>query len=401
MSRKLPPLAVVLDFFGVLVQEGMSVSRNLYAMVRRRVAYEPMWSSYMRLTVGRSGNEEFWRLMAGPRGDWRRLQQRFFASLTPEPELAGTIAGFRALGARLAVFSEIPEEWLRPLLRRLGLAGEFEVLVTSGRAGATKPDPRTFRLLLAELGRPRRGERRFYVDDRLPNLAAGERFGLEGIWLRRGPGPVVDFRPRHTVGRLAEALQVIRAEVSPAGSFAAARKTILRELLRAAAEVDARAAERLAGMIVSAPRVFVYGRGRTGLATWAFASRLAQLGLDVHVVGEMTAPAIRPGDLLVAASGTGTTRTTLLAAREARRIGARVAALTAHPRSPLGALADLVVTLAGATRRRSRDEARSAQYGGSLFEQTLLLTLDAVTMLLKGRLARSDHEMDRRHANLE
>jgi 6-phospho-3-hexuloisomerase len=154
-------------------------------------------------------------------------------------------------------------------------------------------------------------------------------------------------------------------------------------------------------MILAAPRVFVYGRGRTGLATWAFASRLAQLGLETHVVGEMTAPAISPGDLLVVASGTGTTRTTLLAADEARRIGAQVVALTAHPESPLGKAADLVVAVNGATRRRAGGEERSAQYGGSLFEQTLLMTLDAVALVLKRRLARTDQEMDRRHANLE
>ena len=55
-KRQRIPLTVVLDFFGVLVQEGMSVSHNLYRMVRSRVAYEPMWTSYMRLAVGESSN---------------------------------------------------------------------------------------------------------------------------------------------------------------------------------------------------------------------------------------------------------------------------------------------------------------------------------------------------------
>ena len=37
------------------------------------------------------------------------------------------------------------------------------------------------------------------------------------------------------------------------------------------------------------------------------AMRLMHLGLTVHVVGETTAPAIRSNDLLLAASGSGTT----------------------------------------------------------------------------------------------
>ena len=400
-KRQRIPLTVVLDFFGVLVQEGMSVSHNLYRMVRSRVAYEPMWTSYMRLAVGEATNEEFWKLVA-PRGtDWRAFQNRFFDALTPEPELAAVIRGFRRLGARLAILSEIPDDWIGPMLRRLGVAGKFDVIVTSGRAGVTKPEPGIFELLSRELGPARPGERRFYVDDRLNNLAAGEKSGLSGIWMRRGASPVTSYRPRHVVTSLAEALEVVRAALAGPASFEDARGAVLTELSRSLREVDARSAQRLAEMILAAPRVFVYGRGRTGLATWAFASRLAQMGLETHVVGEMTAPAISRDDLLVVASGTGTTRTTLLAAGAARKIGARVVALTAHPKSPLGRAAELVVTVAGATRRRLTNEAKSAQYGGSLFEQTLLLTLDAVAMVLKGSLARTDQEMDRRHANLE
>ena len=401
MSGKAPPLTVVLDFFGVLVQEGMSVSQNLYRMVQGRVAYEPMWSSYMRLALGRATNEEFWKLVAPPETDWREFQEKFFDSLTPEPELAATVAGFKKLGARLAILSEIPEEWVEPVLRRLGVAGEFEVIVTSGRAGATKPEPAIFELLIKELGPARPKELRFYIDDRLSNLAVGEKYGLTGIWMRRGASPQSSYRPRHVITGLRDALEVLRAGLSGPDSFDGARATIIEELARSFGEVQAVSAGRLVEMILAAPRVFVYGRGRTGLATWAFASRLAQLGLETHVVGEMTAPAISPGDLLVVASGTGTTRTTLLAADEARRIGAQVVALTAHPASPLGKTADLVVAVAGATRRRAGDEEPSAQYGGSLFEQTLLLTLDAVALVLKRRLARTDQEMDRRHANLE
>lgn len=396
-----PPLTVVLDFFGVLVQEGMSVSQNLYSMVRDRVGYEPMWSSYMRLALGQTTNEEFWKLVAPPGSDWRAFEAKFFDSLTPEPELAGVIADLRKLGAKLAILSEIPEAWLEPMLRRLGVAGQFDVLVTSGRAGVTKPEPGIFEVLLRELGPAKPGELRFYVDDRLNNLAAGEKYGLAGIWMRRGASPPSSYRPRHVITNLRDGLEALRAGLTGPASFDQARRTVTEELTRSFAEVDSGSAQRLVEMIAAAPRVFVYGRGRTGLATWAFASRLAQLGLETHVVGEMTAPAISSGDLLVVASGTGTTRTTLLAANEARRIGAQVAALTAHPDSPLGRAADLVVAVNGATRQRGESEEPSAQYGGSLFEQTLLLTLDAAAMVLKRRLARTDQDMDRRHANLE
>ena len=71
------PLAVVLDFFGVLVQEGMSVSQTLYGMVREHVGYEPMWSTYMRLALGQAPDEEFWKLVAPAGSDWRKLREKF------------------------------------------------------------------------------------------------------------------------------------------------------------------------------------------------------------------------------------------------------------------------------------------------------------------------------------
>ncbi len=395
------PLTVVFDFFGVLVQEGMSVSGTLYGMVRDRVAYEPMWTTYMRLALGQVSNQEFWEMVAPERGGWKRMQDRFFSALTPEPGIVETLAGFRNLGARTAILSEIPDEWLEPMLEKMGIAGDFDVVVTSARAGATKPEPAIFDMLVSELGESQSEEQRFYIDDRLTNLEAGEKYGLTSIWMRRGASPVVEYSPRHVVTSVRDALEVVRAGKSGPNYFSEARATVLAELTRAMREVDQGAAMQMVERIMAAPRVFLYGRGRSGLGAWAFASRLAQMGLQVHVVGEMTAPAISAGDLLVAASGTGTTRTTLLAAEEARRIGAGVVALTTHPESPLGKVADVVVKVEGATRQRAAGEEKSAQYGGSLFEQALLLTLDSVAMVLKRRLARSDREMDRRHANLE
>ena len=50
--------------------------------------------------------------------------------------------------------------------------------------------------------------------------------------------------------------------------------------------------------IHDARRVFVTGAGRSGLVARAFANRLMHLGMSVHVVGEVTTPAIERGDAL-------------------------------------------------------------------------------------------------------
>ena len=91
--------------------------------------------------------------------------------------------------------------------------------------------------------------------------------------------------------------------------------------------------------------IYITGVGRSGLVVQAFGQRLMHLGFDVHLAHEITAPAIKRGDLLVACSGTGTTLLPHYMARKARRIGARVVSLTARPTSPLAKISHLTVCI--------------------------------------------------------
>jgi 6-phospho-3-hexuloisomerase len=156
----------------------------------------------------------------------------------------------------------------------------------------------------------------------------------------------------------------------------------------------------VADLVADAPRVFVLGAGRSGLALRMTAMRFMHLGLDVHVVGEVTSPAITRGDLLLTASGSGTTGGIVRAARTAHDAGARVAAFTTAAGSPLAEIADATVVVPAADKL-DRSGAASAQYAGSLFEQIVVLLGDALFHALWRRSGRSADELWPRHANLE
>ena len=156
----------------------------------------------------------------------------------------------------------------------------------------------------------------------------------------------------------------------------------------------------LADIVDAAPRVFVLGAGRSGLALRMTAMRLMHLGLAVHVVGEVTAPAIEPGDLLLAASGSGTTDGIVRAAQTAVDAGARVAAVTTVPDSPLATLAAVTVVVPAAGKL-DRSGAASEQYAGSLFEQLVVVLGDALFHTLWRRSGLTADELWPRHANLE
>lgn len=175
---------------------------------------------------------------------------------------------------------------------------------------------------------------------------------------------------------------------------------ILEELtvtLDAVKDADTVLAEQ---MILHADRIFVAGAGRSKLALSMAAMRLMHLGLQVHVAGEVTAPAIRHADLLLVASGSGTTPSVLQAAEMARRTGARVLALTAVGDSPLAQRANHVILIPAAAKQDHRGML-SKQYAGALFEQSVLLVLDGMFQEMWRTRGESAEELWKRHANLE
>lgn len=175
---------------------------------------------------------------------------------------------------------------------------------------------------------------------------------------------------------------------------------ISQELQKSAASVSEIELARTAALLVDAERVFVHGAGRSGLGLQMTAMRLMHLGLDVHVVGEVTTPAIRAGDVLLTASGSGTTTGIVAAARAAKAARARVAAITTDQSSTLGELADATIVVPAATKL-DRSGAASSQYAGSLFEQTVVLIGDALFHSLWLGSGASADELWPRHANLE
>lgn len=178
--------------------------------------------------------------------------------------------------------------------------------------------------------------------------------------------------------------------------------TISEELVRYSPEIDAGRLEELIELLQSSRRVFAAGAGKSGLSVRAFANRLMHLGLTVHVMGEITCPSIRRGDLLVVNSGSGATAGMLAAAQTASREGAAIALLTHTVPSPISELSDLTIIVPAEGRRTAEGtEITSAQTLGSLFEDLCLLAYDAVVaelMVIRGETVES---MAHRHTNLE
>lgn len=181
-------------------------------------------------------------------------------------------------------------------------------------------------------------------------------------------------------------------------------KDITQELATFADQVSDEEVDALEDLILDANHIFVAGAGRSGFMARAFANRLMHLGFDVSFVGEPTTPPIREGDLLIVGSGSGKTASLVNCANKAHEVGAKIGAVTIDANSPVGQLADAVVSLPGSTRAlegRDSMENVSIQPVGTMFEQLSFLTYDAMILDLLRKTEQSFDDLLGRHANME
>ncbi len=158
-------------------------------------------------------------------------------------------------------------------------------------------------------------------------------------------------------------------------------------------------------------KIFVVGQGRSGFVGRAFALRLMNMGLTVYFLGETVTPAAGKDDLIIAISGSGTTKITLTASSTAKEFGAQVA-VTSYPESPLGNIADLAVPIGGRTKlgwpteedylvRQILGESETLSPLGSILENNCMIFLDSMVVELMHRLGKTEDEMRKLHATLE
>lgn len=185
-------------------------------------------------------------------------------------------------------------------------------------------------------------------------------------------------------------------------SFKSLTEAFLEEFQTVLYQIDPYQVEALKSHIRTANRIFVAGKGRSGLQMRAFAMRLMHLGLTVYVVDDVTTPAILSGDLLIMGSGSGKTASLINYAEKAFSQQAKLALITTNPQSPIAKQADCIVHIPAITPKHPTGlQPASSLPMASVFEQALGVMLDLLSVQLRADLHLTDDDMFTRHANLE
>lgn len=184
-------------------------------------------------------------------------------------------------------------------------------------------------------------------------------------------------------------------------SYTEIRSLVLKELEVALGAIKEEEVERLIDIVLNSGKVFFVGVGRVLLSLQAIAKRWAHIGIDTHIVGEITEPAITSKDLLIVGSGSGTTLFPAAIAKKAHQLGAKVVHIGSNPNSELKDIVEFMVRIPVRTKYYLDDEIDSQQPMTSLFEQSLLLLGDIVAKMIIDRKDLNMKELWQFHANLE
>jgi len=175
----------------------------------------------------------------------------------------------------------------------------------------------------------------------------------------------------------------------------------IAEIGAAVARIDTGQVEALVAVIAGARRIALYGVGREGLMIKAFAMRLYHLGLDAHVVGDMTTPPVGKGDLLLVSAGPGMFSTVAGLVSVARKAGAATACFTAQPNGVVPNMCDTVLELPARTMANDRGAYQSVLPMGSLYEGVQFIVGELLVKMLAEQGAISGAAMRANHTNLE
>jgi len=184
-------------------------------------------------------------------------------------------------------------------------------------------------------------------------------------------------------------------------SFDQLNKIVVKELQDVFERVDQGQINDFMQEIIKAKKIILIGVGREGISTRGFAMRLMHLGKDSYWVWDDTTPGLQPGDLLIATSGSGEIGHIHHVVNEAKKTGARIAVVTGVPDRKTPQLADVVLWLPASVFHGKDNVVPSIQPMGNLFEQSLYILYDLITMMLMEKMDIMGEEMEKRHRNVE
>jgi 6-phospho-3-hexuloisomerase len=175
---------------------------------------------------------------------------------------------------------------------------------------------------------------------------------------------------------------------------------ILHDIQTIINKADGTDLNKAMNQMVGANNIITIGAGRVGLVMQMFAMRLGHLGLKSHHFTDTTLPALNHKDVLIVGSGSGQTPTILSYVTIAKKNKVPVILFTANNTSPIKKRSDIVIHIPG-PHKGMKSTSDIFQPMTTVFEQSLLVYLDALVLELINKLKKTSKDLQESHTNLE
>jgi 6-phospho-3-hexuloisomerase len=176
---------------------------------------------------------------------------------------------------------------------------------------------------------------------------------------------------------------------------------ILEEIRRVLDESSFDALNKIIYEIVEADQILLFGLGRVGYSLKSFALRLHHLGKNSYFIGDIGVPRLKKNDLLIVASGSGTSPTSLTITRVAKENGLKIICLTTNSNSPIANLSDFYLNFKCNSKNDILIDRATIQPMTTLFEQSIYIFLDALVLELMDVMEQNHFTMLERHNVIE
>ena len=171
-----------------------------------------------------------------------------------------------------------------------------------------------------------------------------------------------------------------------------------KELLEVISGVKESQILSLKELILKTNKIYFSGAGRSLLMMRCLAMRLMHVGFNIYIVGDTTTPVFEKDDLLIVASGSGETKSSLLVVDMAKSYGGSIASFTRSVESTIALRSDVVVEIPPYISKENEDNILPA---GSIFEQSILILGDSMILDLAKAKNIPVNKMFDLHTNLE
>ncbi|MGQ9617288.1 MAG: SIS domain-containing protein [Spirochaetota bacterium] len=181
--------------------------------------------------------------------------------------------------------------------------------------------------------------------------------------------------------------------------YANARSTFLK--------IEEDQLERVISTILRAKKIYVLGIGHSGMFGRILAMKLNHVGLRAYTVFDEINPPFEKGDLFIAISQSGETKTIVTLAERAIKLGGKVLGVTSEAQSTLGKISESVLLIKKNADDVSFDvlslmgDEKNQNFLGALFGFNIYILFYTIVLMLARRLGETPESIDRRHANLQ